>query len=346
MSTLKTIAGGFITAILLIGVLFKAMHWPGAGLMIVLGASSLSMYVILVAGIVNFSLSSSKKDENIFGSKSKLLSLSTSVVIIGLLFKIQHWPGAGMMLIVGLTSLALACLLYIYTFIVKKEEILVTPPLFFITIGVCALFFGVSASGVSYFVIKGISYNATTIESINHSLLNQNEVLIEKSTNKKIANFYKESSGLIEHISDLKSTLYQEVDRLPEEIADTISLSQIMAKDNYDIPTWIMGLSDPGQPIKVPGMEVYSAVTLRQIIEDYNEGLKEIDPKLEGINTQDYDYFDGQLEPWEVSTFYHAPLAFVILTLNRMQLEINVITNQVLTKSLLKATNNPSDTIN
>ncbi|MBL4594679.1 MAG: hypothetical protein JKX68_12820 [Flavobacteriales bacterium] len=178
MKILKSAAGGLIAAILLIGVLFKSMHWPGAGPMIVLGSSSLAMYVILVSGFIKFSPLTPGEQMRMFGSKKWILSLSTSVLIIGLLFKSMHWPGAGPMLVVGFGSLALVCLLYIFAFIVKKEEFKVTPPLFFIVIGISAMFFGVSVSGVSGFVIRGISDNAIGLESISKTVYTQNTTLM------------------------------------------------------------------------------------------------------------------------------------------------------------------------
>ena len=45
------------------------------------------------------SLFASKKWKNFM---AKLYGFGAAVVIVGALFKIQHWPGAGLMLIVGL----------------------------------------------------------------------------------------------------------------------------------------------------------------------------------------------------------------------------------------------------
>jgi len=46
----------------------------------------------------------SKKWKNFM---AKLYGLGAAVVILGALFKIQHWPGAGPMLIVGLGTEAI-----------------------------------------------------------------------------------------------------------------------------------------------------------------------------------------------------------------------------------------------
>ncbi|MBL4594678.1 MAG: hypothetical protein JKX68_12815 [Flavobacteriales bacterium] len=155
------------------------------------------------------------------------------------------------------------------------------------------------------------------------------------------------STELVNHIENLKSKLYEVVDQLPKEVADTISLNGVIYKDNYDAPTWIMGLGDPNNPVKNLGEEIYSAITLREKIESYNSLINKIGTEVTMINIDGSYNFEGVLEPWEVSTFYHAPLAFVVLSLNRIQLEANIICNTILTNNLLEENiTSPKDTIN
>lgn len=52
------------------------------------------------------------------GFLTMLYSLGASVVVLGALFKIQHWPGAGFMLSAGLITEAL--IFFIYAF--EKDE--------------------------------------------------------------------------------------------------------------------------------------------------------------------------------------------------------------------------------
>lgn len=167
MDKLKTIAGGLICTLLIVGVLFKSMHWPGASIFIILASGALSVYVLFVAKIMKFQVLTTAEQLSIFGSKSKLIGLSTSILIIGLLFKMLHWPGAGVMLLVGLCSIALICLIYMISFLKNKEEIKITPPLFFITISLCVLFLGLSLSGDNKnWIYQDIALNAININKI------------------------------------------------------------------------------------------------------------------------------------------------------------------------------------
>ena len=54
------------------------------------------------------------RDKRFKSFLSTLYSLGASVVVLGALFKIQHWPGAGFMLSAGLITEAL--IFFIYAF--------------------------------------------------------------------------------------------------------------------------------------------------------------------------------------------------------------------------------------
>ena len=84
MKTANAIIGGFITIVLLFGVLCKMMHWPGAGIMIVLSASSLAIYVYFAA-VQNIL---SHKKNTLLKICNGLGAFVGSIVIIGFLFKI------------------------------------------------------------------------------------------------------------------------------------------------------------------------------------------------------------------------------------------------------------------
>ncbi len=90
---------GVITALVIFtGAIFKVNHWPAAGIMLIVGL------VTLVAGFVPAALVNLYKSE---GSDKNLVlyivtGLSCLVVYTGMLFKIQHWPGAGILLTIAL----------------------------------------------------------------------------------------------------------------------------------------------------------------------------------------------------------------------------------------------------
>jgi hypothetical protein len=90
---------GLISAMILsTGVIFKMEHWPAAGIMITAGILLLVLLFFPAALINNY-----KAEGN---SQNRLLYFVTYitcfVVFIGVLFKIMHWPYAGVALLIAL----------------------------------------------------------------------------------------------------------------------------------------------------------------------------------------------------------------------------------------------------
>jgi len=152
---------------------------------------------------------------------------------------------------------------------------------------------------------------------------------------KKIAN------NLYTHIDNLKHQLYLETDGLEKLVADTISLELINSKDNYDTPTFLMGLADPATPVKVAGKEIYSGITLREELNKYQTGIlsvfedKEVvanlTRKISYLDTKDIPTDDGN-DPWEVGLFYHVPLAAVVCVLSKIQSDVRTSEAEVIAK--------------
>jgi hypothetical protein len=98
------------------GCMFKIMHWPGAGIMITLGIFSLAFAFVPAAFVSNFSIEANKSQ--------KMLYIVTAIVLMinfaGALFKIMHWPGAGIMISISL-PLPFVVILPLYLFYKRKE---------------------------------------------------------------------------------------------------------------------------------------------------------------------------------------------------------------------------------
>jgi hypothetical protein len=91
-----------LIGIAIFGVLFKIQHYPGAGIMLVISLTCLSMISLLRTAIPIGSKSKLSKIANTVGS------IGGSIVFVGLLFKIQHYPGASVMMMNGIILLSAA----------------------------------------------------------------------------------------------------------------------------------------------------------------------------------------------------------------------------------------------
>jgi hypothetical protein len=105
-----TLSLGVISSVLfVIGILFKWQHWPGAGVAILL-----SMLIFAFGYSPLLLIDRNKLAQT---SNQKMINLASLIAMIILaisfLFKAQHWPGAGVGIIVGnLTLVVLVPLLF------------------------------------------------------------------------------------------------------------------------------------------------------------------------------------------------------------------------------------------
>ncbi|MCA1741437.1 MAG: hypothetical protein LC630_02985, partial [Bacteroidales bacterium] len=83
--------------------LFKIMHWPGAGIMIILGALALALIFMPSALTVLWKETHSGKRLFLYISAF----IFGMLFIAGVVFKIQHWPASGLILSLAVASGAL-----------------------------------------------------------------------------------------------------------------------------------------------------------------------------------------------------------------------------------------------
>ena len=99
------------------GVLFKIMHWPFAQLLFFPGLALITY--ILIPLIIVTRIKKLKVNKTVF--VTGLISLM--VLLTGLILKINHWPGAGVMLVAGAVFLIVVFLPMYYYLEVRKSEI-------------------------------------------------------------------------------------------------------------------------------------------------------------------------------------------------------------------------------
>ncbi len=218
MKKLMYISGVIGTLIMFTGIIFKIMHWPGASMAIFVGAISL----VLIFLPVFFYVSHKEQVEQ----KSILFPivgyLTIALLIIGPLFKIMHWPGAGSLLFFGPLLLAVV-FLPIYLFqVFKKAKETKTNFIHIITIvgiGIASMTMLISIRPSNYYV--GIANNEfeknvsvyKMVESENeniYALIVENDSI---GTNKVIAEKIINSADEIHSfVSDIKNQIAHEAD--------------------------------------------------------------------------------------------------------------------------------------
>lgn len=106
-----------IIIITIIGILFRIMHWPGGGPLLVFALSALAcFYMFLSWGVM--------RDRET--KKGKLpvtipIGFGLSMACIGIMFKLQLWPGGYDNLIISVIILLVACIGCIYGYSRSKD---------------------------------------------------------------------------------------------------------------------------------------------------------------------------------------------------------------------------------
>jgi hypothetical protein len=92
-----------------VGIVFKKLHWPGAGIMISLGAMVGIVFLILYL-INGTSLLKSGTEK----ANGIIAAITMIIILTGFTFKAQHWPGAQILIITSQISLLISCILMFF----------------------------------------------------------------------------------------------------------------------------------------------------------------------------------------------------------------------------------------
>jgi hypothetical protein len=120
MKKLIYISGIACANLMMLGCMFKIFHWPGANIMLV-AAVFLFSFFFLPSALISSYLGQAHK-------QFRWLHIATFLVfaigMMGVLFKVLHWPGATVFLQVGIPlPFVVFLLVYIYeTRLAKRSE--------------------------------------------------------------------------------------------------------------------------------------------------------------------------------------------------------------------------------
>lgn len=103
------------------GTLFKVQHWAGAGILITLGLFSLAAIFLPIFAVVKIRDAREKKEP--FNKGFYITGVIAGILFIaGALFKVQHWPGAGVVIIVSWLSVAVLFLPLLLLNVLKQTK--------------------------------------------------------------------------------------------------------------------------------------------------------------------------------------------------------------------------------
>ncbi len=326
----------------LIGDIFKVLHYPGSSLLMMFGTFIFAFFYLPL-----FAIESWKSKE----TRPSKISLIIQIIVlfifaIGFLFKIQHWEGAGLFVIITNYLLSFLVMPFALYHLIKSGKINLIKThnilliIFFFSHTISALMN--SGSGkikIETALQQGInteeafraasSRNKQLYTTLNTIKIKENTALLSKVNQLKKITDYS-----ITHIKDLKSYLLVTIDKIPKSEADTLSSLYIVNSVNTDLTTTIL----IGNEYHT-NTDKYSAYKLKSVINCFRDSLLNLVQEQnrviikEGLNlsTDNYVGYEGEPISWEMTNFNFMPLLHVFNTLTNIQYEIKNAEYQVLT---------------
>jgi hypothetical protein len=306
---------GIVSSIVIIaGTMFKVQHWPGAGILISAG-TVLLLTLFLPAALLNHYRANGNK-------QFKLLYITTYVtcfvLFTAMLFKVQHWPFAGYMVLIAVPFPFVVFLpVWLYeTSKIKNFDINNTIYVLFL-LALQSVFSVLLALNVTREKIEYTLQMTNQISSFNSRIAGIT-VVPEKSS------FVLSSEQVIGQIDVCRQLIFSRTDITRKGLNERTLSGRYL--DSKDIPAGLLlAPSDPS-----PAEKLNSAL---------NNLISELEklPEGENIAKEARDLFDldqvpGDETPWQYKVFRDAYLTWVLVELDGMENFVRVFEKGVLNK--------------
>lgn len=342
MKKFMYILGTIAPSLLILGAFFKLQHWPGASILIVLGAFLLGAIYLPVFAMV--SIRDTRKKEKRVNKTLYIAGVTTGFIFIsGILCKIMHWPGANVAL---MTSVILAVVFFIPVLVahaLKDKEnqmqnfsILIFV-LSFMAVNIMVFALKVSKNVLSSQVVTAQANLVTsqTLESRN-TLYMENAVLSDQTEPAQLEQavlISEKTDALDQYIQDIMAEivlLSHERNRAAVRMDNSFNLKEASYFDNHNSVSQVI-FGDVNSAGK--------GEDLQASIESYRELLQTTaDPEL--YEAIDLLLYTGPLaigeyqESWLNFNFHMAPMISALNLLSNLQVSLRYLEGEVL-KELL-----------
>ena len=330
-STMK-ISGYVSSLMILIGSIFKIEHWPGANALILVGVFFLAVLFLPLLFILKFKAS----EEN---NRSVVLSIigfvSAILICVGVLFRILHWPGARMMIVIA-CSLLLLAYLPIYILSIYKNttnKINATATIILIIAGV-GLFITESGTGLSRATSdsfwRGVTDSNDLLKfNISESKKCYKIIFVKHNTDTgivvKLKQLQTATNAILEYTTKMKAYLISKTEEgITLTQAEKINLDALRSSGYGNVLTEML-LSEGN------AKSLYTAQALKVKIENYKQTVNRLSPNvdLNNLNTNKIMVYGEQVD-WAISNFEKLPLSLVIYNLIRIELSIKAVESAAL----------------
>ena len=329
MKKFMYILGTIAPSLMILGAIFKFQHWPGASILISLGTALLAVIYLPVFAMVSI------RDTRKKGKKVNKALYVTGVItgfifLIGILFKIMHWPGANVALTfsVLLTVAIFVPILVTHAIRDKENQLQNFSVLIFIlammAVNIMVFALKVSKNVLSSMVVTAMD-NMTTAQMIGSN----NTLWLENFSNDEADLIAEKTQNLdqllqLTMVDILKAT--HEDNHSAVATGNSIDLKKAGYFDAHH-GTELVIFGDENHPGK--GEALLSAMEEHRNLLKSHSG-NELDKTIDRLlYTGELDRHDYEVT-WLEFHFYHAPMISALNTLSSLQQKIHYLEGEVL----------------
>jgi len=309
---------GIIAAFLFaLGTFFKFMHWPASGIM-----HGISVLIFNLGYLPLQLLREFRKDNTLLERTYLLFRFFTIfVVLLGVMFKIQHWPGAGVMLFLATYLIPLFILFYFYMRIKGKGRIPFEWNDLILAILAYVIHIYISKSTVSPGVVDGYVILEEEYSKLNTGLRTSNN-LIYSSLDSATASGNQELLESINILRNISHELQLKIDTLKSGFISSFYSNPL--HEAFDLISANRSLLASSRESTIFFLDTSRGTELKSALAEYLNEIERISRKhnlpaslvATGFELEDITDPWGNTHTWEEHLFRHAPIASVLTSLS------------------------------
>jgi len=305
-----------------IGAIFKINHLPGAGIMISVSLILFSLVFCPMALVDTYRAERKHAFIYVIGG------ITIAINFVGALFKIMHWPGAGIMLTIGII---IPFILFLPAYLIYqgkrgtrniKNLIIVLFLLVYISAMDALMALNVSKAVIDdvmlvndHYALLAAYYQGSTqdhLSDLDSADLTTGKILADKTDH------------LVTEINQFKEALVIEVSKDNEEAVSKesgIDIHKVIGKDNRNVSSHVM-------------IGENRALDLKRSINEYKDFLNEITENQQVafidkyLDTDDFEW-EGNVYSWEEIHFEGAMLVWAINHLTSLEFRVRMVEAEI-----------------
>ncbi len=327
-ATMKKVTFGFgltSTILLLAGTIFKLMHWPGAGIMIFSGACLLVL--IYFPTILYHKLKEAPKNETALHVTG---FLGISMLTVGTLFKIMHWPGASVILVSALAFMAFG---YIPVYFYKKYKTSVNKPITLsaslVAMTCLILVFALTRMNVNDYDHGLCSVQQGLVESTD--LASNNAALYAKlDNNPETRKLKKSADDAISFLEEFRIAVIMTTEGLSTEEAKSLPLNHLKRNRDYGVVKEMLFGEDNTSEFHNQNVVLQLEKYKTELLGVYTGSMREDMALLFPYDTKKSYDFQGNDWNWAQYYFYDIPASGIVSQIAKLKSDIRQTENQAL----------------